>query len=261
VKLGRRRLPFLFLCFYCINKPMKKLNVLGIIGARAGSKSLPHKNIKPLFGKPLFAWIADAAKKSKYVTRLIMSTDSPEYAALAREHGVETPFLRPPELSSDSVPDWDYLHHAATWLHTNEGWKADIILRLPPTTPLCLSEHIDACVELLMNDPEADSSRTVVKAGKHPYKLWRSNGTYLEPFLSEKYTGFKDAHNMPRQSFPEAYSHVDVIALRWKTLVDDKAMAGEKIRFYPIAKENSIDVDTEVDFLLAEILLKRRLGL
>ena len=236
------------------------MNVLGIIGARSGSKSLPHKNIKPLFGKPLFAWIAEAARKSKYVTRLIMSTDSAEYARIANEHDVETPFLRPAELSTDKVPDWDYLHHAATWLHENEDWKADIILRLPPTTPLCLPEHIDGCVELLLNDAEADSSRTVVTAGKHPYKLWRSDGEYLQPFLSEEYTGLKDAHNLPRQSFPEAYSHVDVIALRWKTLVDDKAMAGEKIRFYPIKKENSIDVDTETDFLLAELLLKKRFG-
>jgi len=90
-----------------------KPKVLGVIGARAGSKSVPHKNIKPLLGKPLFAWIAEAAKNSKYVTRLIMSTDSPEYARVAREHGVETPFLRPAELSGDKVPDWDYLNRIA----------------------------------------------------------------------------------------------------------------------------------------------------
>lgn len=238
-----------------------KPKVLGVIGARSGSKSIPHKNIKPLLGKPLFAWMAEAAKQSRHVTRLIMSTDSEEYARVAREHGVETPFMRPKELSGDKVPDWDYLHHAATWLHENEHWKADIILRLPPTSPLCLPEHIDACVELLMNDAEADSSRTVVTAGKHPYKLWRESGGYLQPFLSAAFTGHKDAHNMPRQSFPEAYSHVDVIALRWKTLVEDKAMAGDKIRFHTIKKENAMDIDTETDFLLAELLLRKRLEL
>jgi len=131
-------------------------------------------------------------------------------------------------------------------------------LRLPPTTPLCLPEHIDGCVELLVNDPQADSSRTVVTVAKHPYKLWRSDGTYLQPFLSEEFTGLKDAHNHPRQSFPEAYNHVDVIALRWKTLVEDKAMAGDKIRSHTIKKGNSIDIDTETDFLLAELLLKKR---
>jgi CMP-N-acetylneuraminic acid synthetase len=240
---------------------VKKPKVLGVIGARSGSKSIPHKNIRDLAGKPLFAWIADAAKQSKYVSRIVMSTNSPEYAKLANEYGVETPFLRPAELSTDKVPDWDYLYHAALWLKDNERWQADIILRLPPTTPLCLTEHIDGSVELLLNDPQADSSRTVVTAAKHPYKLWRANGDYLAPFLSEEFTGFKDAHNMPRQSFPQAYSHVDVIALRWETLVDKKAMAGEKVRFYPIQKENSIDIDTETDFLLAELLLKKRLGL
>lgn len=238
----------------------KKLKVLAVIGARSGSKSVPDKNIRLLMGKPLFAWIAEAAKKSKYVTRLVMSTDSKKYARLANKWGVETPFLRPKSISSDHVPDWDYLNHAALWFKENEGWQADIILRLPPTSPLCTPEHIDACVELLLKDPKADSSRTIVKASKHPYKMWRIKGSYLEPFLSEKFTGLKDAHNRPRQSFPEAYTHVDVIALRWKTLVEQRAMAGKKVRFCIIKKEDAIDIDSENDMLLAEILLKKRLG-
>ena len=83
----------------------------------------------------------------------------------------------------------------------------------------------------------------------------------MQPFLSEAFTGHKDAHNMPRQSFPEAYNHVDVIALRWKTLVENRAMAGDKIRFHKIKKEDSIDIDDEIGFMVAEILLKKRLGL
>jgi CMP-N,N'-diacetyllegionaminic acid synthase len=234
------------------------MNVLGVIGARSGSKSIPDKNTKPLLGKPLFSWIAEAGKQSKYVNRLIMSTDSLEYAKLANEYGVETPFMRPDELSGDKVPDWDYLNHAATWLAEHDGWKADIIVRLPPTSPLCTPEHIDACVALLMNDPEADSSRTIVPASKHPYKLWKTEGEYLMPFLSEEYTGLKDAHNLPRQLFPEAFQHVDVIALRWKTLVDDKTMAGERVRFHKIPKTEAVDVDSEIDFMVAEALLKQR---
>lgn len=202
------------------------------------------------------AWIIGAAKKSRYVNRLILSTDSPEYAEIGKKYGAEVLFLRPAELAQDSVPDFDYLYHAATWLKDNEGWQADIILRLPPTTPLCTAEHIDGCVEVLLNDPLADSSRTIVKASKHPYKLWRRNGDYIEPFLSEEFTGLKDAHNLPRQSFPEAYQHVDAIALRWKTLVEDKSMAGKKVRYHLIPKNEAIDIDTETDFLLAEILLR-----
>lgn len=234
------------------------LKVLAVVGARSGSKSIPDKNIKPLLGKPLMAWIIESAKASKYVTRIVLSTDSPQYAEVGRQYGAETPFLRPKELSTDSVPDFDYLYHAAVWLRDNENWQADIILRLPPTTPLCTPESIDACVELLINNPEADSSRTITPASKHPYKLWRINGKYLEPFLSEEFTGLKDAHNMPRQSFPQAFSHVDVIALRWNTLVNKKAMAGEKILYHEIPKTDAVDIDTEIDFMVAEELLKKR---
>lgn len=235
----------------------RELKILGTIGARSGSKSIPDKNIKLLNGKPLFSWIADAAKKSKYPIRLIMSTDSPDYASLAREYGVEVPFMRPAELAVDSTPDFDYLYHAATTV-AKEGWRPDIVLRLPPTSPLCLPEHIDTCIRLLVEDPTATSSRTVVKAAKHPYKLWKTDGVYLQPFLSEEYTGLKDAHNLPRQSFPEAFSHVDVIALRWETLVDQKSMAGDRVRFHVIRKEDAIDIDSKEDFLLAELLLRER---
>ena len=237
-----------------------RLKVLGIIGARSGSRSIPHKNIKPLLGKPLLAWITEAARASKYVTRLIISTDSKEYAEIAKKYGADAPFLRPQELARDHIPDFDYLYHAALWLKDNEGWQADIILRLPPTTPLCRTEHIDACVKLLMDDPRADSSRTVTSASKHPYKLWRMNGEYLEPFLSEEFTGLKDAHNMPRQSFPRAYQHVDVIALRWKTLMEDKSMAGKLVRYHLIPKTDAIDIDSDIDFVVAEAFLKKRLA-
>ena len=243
-----------------MNRRIKNLNVLGVIGARSGSRGIVHKNIQLLAGKPLLAWITEAAKASPYVSRLIISTDSPEYAELAKKYGAEAPFLRPAELATDSMPDFDYLYHAATWLRDNEGWQADIVLRLPPTTPLCRTEHIDACVQLLLDDPQADSSRTITPASKHPYKLWRADGDYIEPFLSEEFTGLKDAHNRPRQSFPQAYQHVDVIALRWSTLVENKAMAGDRVRYHVIPQTDAIDIDSEIDFMIAEALLKKRLG-
>lgn len=238
----------------------KNPKVLGIVGARSGSRSMPHKNIRPLLGKPLLAWIIEAAKNAKTISRVIISTDSPEYAEIAKKYGAEAPFLRPKELAEDHVPDFDYLYHAAVWLAENENWKADIILRLPPTTPLCRPGHIDACVGALIQDPEADSSRTVTIASKHPYKLWRESGNYIEPFLSEEFTGFKDAHNMPRQAFPKAFQHVDVIALRWKTLVEEKSMAGKKVRYHLIPKHDAVDIDSDIDFMVAEELLKRRLA-
>lgn len=188
-----------------------------------------------------------------------MSTDSPEYAEAANREGVETPFLRPVELAQDGSSDFDYLYHATTWLRDHEAWQADIILRLPPTSPLCTPEHIDSCVRLLTDDVTADSARTVCEASKHPYKLWRAEGEYLVPFMSEEQIGLKDAHNLPRQSFPLVYQHVDVIALRWQTLVEQKSMAGTKIRYNVVPKTESVDIDNEVDFLVAEQLLRRRM--
>lgn len=237
------------------------MNVLGIVGARSGSKSIPHKNIKPLLGKPLMAWIIEAAKKSKYVTRLVLSTDSEEYAAIGRTYGAETPFLRPAELANDSASDIDFLTHAVNWLEKNEKWMPDIILRLPPTTPLCATASIDACIELLMNDPEATSARTITLAPKHPYKLWKIEGDHLVPFIPKELTGYDEPSNMPRQAFPPAYAHVDVIAVRRDTLMKEKLLTGKKTRYHKLAKLDAVDIDTEIDFMIAELLLKRRLGI
>ena len=237
---------------------MERPKVLAVMGARSGSKGVPDKNIRTLAGKPLFAWAAGAAKESAQVTRFIFSTDSEKYADIARSFGIEVPFLRPENLSTDSVPDFDYLYHAATWLKEHEGWHADIIVRVPATSPLCTSAHIDRCIELLLEDSAADSSRTITKAGKHPYKLWRKEGDVIVPFLPASVTGDKDAHNLPRQSFPEAYQHVDVIALRWTTLIEKREMAGDRIRYVEIPREESIDIDTETDFALAQFLLEKR---
>ncbi len=233
---------------------------MGVVGARSGSKSIKDKNIKPLFGKPLMGWVIEAAKKSKFVNRLIISTDSEKYAELAKKYGAESLFLRPGNLADDQASDIDYLTHATLWMEQNANWKPDIILRLPPTTPLCKTESIDACIQLLLDDKEATSCRTITKASKHPYKLWKKEGNRLVSFIPKELTGFDEPSNMPRQAFPGAYTHVDIIAVRYDTLIKDKLLTGEKTLFHEIPKGDAVDIDDENDFLLAEILLKKRLG-
>lgn len=233
--------------------------ILGVVGARSGSKGLPHKNIKLLLGKPLMAWIIEAAKASKYITRVVLSTDSPEYAEVGKKYGAEVPFLRPKELAEDNVPDFPWIYHVAVWFAKNEGWKSDIIVRLPPTSPICKTEDIDACIELLLKDPSADSAYTIIEPAKHPYKMWRvqDNGEYIEPFLSESFTGIPEAYNKPRQSYPKAYMYIDSSAIRWKTLVENQSIAGKKVRYNIISE--AVDIDTEKDFAVAEEILKKRL--
>lgn len=244
-----------------VNKKNNKSSlpkILAVVGARSGSKSIPYKNIYPLAGKPLMAWIIKAARKSKYISRLIVSTDSENFAELARFYGAETPFLRPAEFANDSASDIDYLTHAVKWLEENEGWKADIILRLPPTTPLCKTESIDSCIELLLNDPEMTSSRTITGASKHPYKMWKTEGDKLVPFIPKELTGFDEPSNMARQLFVPAYSHVDVIAVRYDTLMNQKLLTGKKVGFIKLSKTDAVDIDSEIDLIVAEALLKRR---
>lgn len=238
-----------------------QLRVLGVVGARSGSKSIPHKNIRPLLGKPLMGWIIDAAKRSPYVTRLILSTDSPEYAEIGRRFGAETPFLRPAELASDTASDMDFLRHAVSWLEEHEGWKPDVVLRLPPTSPLCTTASINACVEHLINDPEATSARTITTAPKHPYKLWEIKGDTLHPFIPKEVTGLSEPSGTARQFYNRAaYAHVDVVAVRRDVLMNNGLLTGPKVKFHLIKKEDAVDIDTEHDFLLAEILLKKRPG-
>ena len=235
--------------------------VLGIVGARSGSKSIPHKNIRPLLGKPLMGWIIEAAKKSPSVTRVILSTDSPEYAEIGKQFGAEVPFLRPHELATSSASDIDFLSHAVNWIETNERWKPDIILRLPPPAPRCMPASIAAGINLLNKDPEATSSRTIAPAPKHPYKLWTIKNDQLVSFIPKETTGFAEPSNMPRQAFPPAYAHIDVIAVRYDTLMRDHLLTGAKVLFHKLDKKDAVDIDNEHDFLLAEILLKKRLGI
>lgn len=233
--------------------------VLGIVGARSGSKSIPNKNVRLLLGKPLMAWIIEAGKKSKYINRLILSTDSKKYAKVGKKLGIEVPFIRPKKYADDRADDISYLTHAVSWLEKNEGWRPDIVLRLPPTSPLCRTESIDECIKLLLDDPIATSARTITAAPKHPYKLWRIDGDALKPFIDKKLTGFSEPSNAARQLLPGAYAHVDVIAVRYNTLMKEKLLTGKRTRYVMLKKNESIDIDSKIGFLFAEMLLERKL--
>ena len=171
---------------------MTMMHILAIIPARGGSKGVPRKNILPLAGKPLLAWAIDAAKGSKHVNRVIVSTDDEETAALAREYGAEVPFMRPQEISHDLATDVEYLTHALETLKKDEGYEPEIVVNLRATTPLTTGADIDRGVEVLLADTEADAARPIIESPKHPYKALKfsENGKYLEPLLPEQLTGY-----------------------------------------------------------------------
>lgn len=241
---------------------LQRPEILAVICARGGSTSVPRKNIRLLAGKPLIAWTIEEARKSRHLTRVIVSTDDEEIAAVATSCGAEVPFRRPAALAGDLATDVETLTHALDWLRDAEGYEPDIVLRLPPTSPLRTAAHIDEGIEVLLSDPDADACRPIAEAQKHPYKMWRigADGTYLEPFLSESFTGWKEPYNLPRQLFPKVYVHtgaMDIIRLR--TLRELKSTSGARLRYFLMNAEDSINIDYPIEFELAELLMQKRL--
>lgn len=242
----------------------KGYSSLGIIPARGGSKGVPGKNIKPLAGKPLIAWTIEAAKKAKYIDRVIVSTDDEQIAKIALEYGAEVPFLRPADISGDLATDVEFIIHALDFLEKKEVYVPDIILRLPPTSPLRTSEHINLGIETLVDTEGATASRPIVEVDKHPYKFWIKNEEderFLKPFLTDEYTGFKEPHNLPRQLLPKVFRHTGAMDVVWvRTVREDCSTSGSKLAHFPMSEEDSVNIDYPIDFEIAEILMNKRKG-
>jgi len=218
---------------------------------------VPKKNIKPLFGKPLIGWSIESSLGSKYIDRSIVSTDSEEIAEVARSHGAEVPFLRPQEFAQDLTPDPPVFEHALLWLKKNENYEPDLIVHLRPTGPLRTSEEIDEAIEHLTADAEADSVRSVQEPAKPPYKMWKPEGEYIVPFVSDM-PGMKDWHTAPRQSLPKVYeTTADIGIMRARTILEKRSVIGDKVLPY-LLKRPTIDIDNLFDFEIAELLFKKR---
>ncbi len=241
----------------------KDKQVLAIIPARGGSKGIPGKNIKLLAGKPLIAWTIDVAKASGLVDRVIVSTDDEAIAEVARAHGAEVPFMRPPEISGDLATDVEFIEHALNFMEETEGYVPDIVLRLPPTSPLRQVKHIDAGIMTLVDTEGADASRPIAESPKHPYKFWmidEADAEFLRPFLDTEFTGFAEPHNMPRQLFPKVYMHTGALDAVWvKTIREQKSTSGRKLAHFPMDIESASNIDHPIDFVIAEVLMSERL--
>ena len=234
------------------------MEALAIIPARAGSKSVPNKNIKLLAGRPLIFYAIKACLKSKLIDRVIVSTDSRKIARIAERFGAEVPFLRPKNISRDLSTDVEFLTHTLKWLEKNEKYIPDIVLRVPPTSPLRNAEHLDLGIKTLINGLKADSARPITRAPKHPYKMWKIKGKYIIPFLPYSFTKMREPYNMPRQKLPAAYVHTGAMDVMWRdTIFKLKSTSGRKVKYFFMNEEDSVNIDSPVDFLLAEVIMNR----
>lgn len=232
----------------------RQQRILAIIPARGGSKSIPRKNIKLLGGYPLIAYSIAAGLNSKFIDRVIVSTDDEEIARIAERWGAEVPFIRPAELAEDHVTDLPVFEHAIRWLEQNDNYHADIILQLRPTSPFRPKGCVDEAIELLLQNPEADSVRGVTPSGQNPYKMWRVENNRLVPLLNGE---FDEPYNMPRQKLPATFwqtGHIEVI--RYETIMHKNSMTGDYIIPFVINSKYAIDLDNLQQWQYAEFLLE-----
>ncbi|TCL69971.1 N-acylneuraminate cytidylyltransferase [Hydrogenispora ethanolica] len=230
------------------------MNILAIIPARGGSKGVPGKNIRLLGGYPLIAFSIAAAKLANDITRVVVSTDSAEIAAIAQSYGAETPFLRPAELARDQSADLEFMRHALEWFQKHEAKIPDYLVHLRPTTPLREPQVIEAAINRLLNHPEASSLRSAHLAPESPWKWFRLDE--LGYFRSFGGNIDNEVLNNPRQAFSDAYipdGYVDVVIPA--LILSSGRLHGEKMLAF--VSPNCTEVDTVSDFELLQYQLEK----
>lgn len=228
--------------------------ILSMIPARGSSKSVPRKNIRSLAGKPLIVWTIETALACPNLDRVIVSTDDEEIAQIASDHGAEVPFLRPAELAQDDTPDLPVYQHALSWLAEHEGYCPDVIVWLRPTVPLRAVEDVECAIEMLIRTG-ADCVRSICLTEHHPYWMKRLDGDRLVPFVDE----IDESKYYRRQLLPPVYRLNGAVDVTWcKAVMGKGLLYGGDVRGYVMPVERSIDLDSELDFALAELLLRTR---
>ena len=231
------------------------MKILAVIQARGGSKGIPKKNIYPINGYPLISYSIAAAKNSKLISDVIVSTDASDIAQTAKEYGAQVPFIRPAELSGDKILSVDSLHHAVIETERILGKKYELIIELPCVSPLRDHQDIDAALKKLI-DSSADSVISMVDTGeKHPVRLKKIENDFIEDFTKE----FPEPNQNSRRQdlFPPSYIRNGAIyAMKREVLIEKKSRHGEKSLAYVMSDNKSVNIDTLEDLKKAEFKIK-----
>ncbi|MBL4752373.1 MAG: acylneuraminate cytidylyltransferase family protein [Flavobacteriales bacterium] len=234
------------------------MKIVGIVSARAGSKRVPNKNIKPLHGKPLIGYTIEAALASTLLDRVIVSTDGAEIADVAASFGAAIPFMRPDALAQDDTPDKPVFRHALEWLKNNDGYAADAVVILRPTTPFKTAALIDEVIAYYQSTG-AGSVRTVTKAEGvyHPYWMYNKDADGRASSFVE---GVDISQYYQSQLLPDAFRLNGVVDIVNAAIVSDDSdsLYGDDMRIYEIPEAVSMDIDTEMDFKICESIMEKR---
>jgi len=229
---------------------IQEKKILAIIPARGGSKRLPRKNVLDLAGKPLIAWSIEVAKKSKYIDRVILSSDNEEIINVAKEWGCDVPFTRPKELAEDTTRSIDVVTHAINTLKE----KYDDVILLQPTSPLRTTKDIDDAIEQFYAK-DATSLIGVCEVEHSP--LWSNTldeSMSMDNFLDDKY------NNSRSQDLPTYYriNGAFYMSKVESVLEEETFFVKENIYASLMSQEHSVDIDTKLDFIIAKAILKER---
>jgi N-acylneuraminate cytidylyltransferase len=231
-----------------------KPHIVGFIFARGGSKGAPRKNIRLLAGKPLIAHAIETARASKFIDRVVVSTDDTEIAEVARQFGAEVPFIRPAELAQDNSPEWAAWQHAIRALQAVPNARTiDVFVSIPPTSPLRAPGDVDRCIEKVL-ETDADIVITVKPADRSPW----FNMVVLNREDNAELVIKPEGAIHHRQSAPEVFDITTVAyAARPEFILRANSLFEGKVKMVLVPAERSLDIDTEFDFKLAEILFSQ----
>ena len=230
------------------------MRVLGVITARGGSKGLARKNLRPLAGKPLIVYTVEAALGLRArLHRLVVSTDDEEIAEIGRASGAEAPFLRPPELARDDTPSLPVVQHATRFVEEQDGQPIDWVLLLQPTSPLRTTQDLEAALDLASEGASSAVISVFEANDSHPLKM----KLVTDGILSSYDPAWREG--MRRQDFaPPVYkTNGAVYLVRRDVLMEGGSLWGSAPRALIMPEERSLDIDSELDFAMAELLMDR----
>lgn len=229
-------------------------SVVALIPARSGSKRVPGKNVRLLGGHPLLAYTISAARSSGIFSKVVVSTDSEEYAAVARHYGAEVPVLRPAEMAGDLSPDIEWVAHILAELE-RRGDAFDCFSILRPTSPFRMAETIRRAWDQFRSDPEADSLRAVELCRQHPGKMWVIEGNRMHPLLSQP-AGETPWHSSQYQALPTIHvQNASLEIAHTRVVKDESTIAGSAVMPFLTQGVEGVDVNDVYDWLRAEHLL------
>jgi len=231
-----------------------KLNILGIIPARGGSKSVALKNIKKLAGRPLISYVLNAAKRSHLLTDLIVSSEDDAILAVAEKYGGGEVLLKRPDfLAKDDTPDVPVLRHAISQMESRKKIRYDLVVMLHVTTPLLRTEDIDGCIDKLITTG-ADSVVSVYRVtDANPIKMKKIVDDKLIPYID----GFEEDTTIRRQDLPPVYRrNAGIYASKREVVMDMGKVWGQDVRPFLMPEERSVDINGLLDFYFAEAAIK-----